>query len=286
MTNADPPTPGEQFRMNRVHDKVCLVTGSARGIGEACARALAGEGGFVYVSDIDHALGRRVAASLGPAGGYLELDVRDEAQWASAIARVLAERGRLDVLVNNAGITGFEHGPVPHDPEHAGFDAWKSVLNVNLDGTFLGCRHALGAMRGRTTAGSIINMSSRSGLVGVPAAAAYGASKAAIVSLTKSVALYCAQQHLPIRCNAVLPGAVLTPMWEAMLGPPGPGREAAIKDLTSDVPLGRMGTPAEVAHLVVYLASDESAYATGGEYKLDGGITAGSTAAVGKRDEK
>jgi NAD(P)-dependent dehydrogenase (short-subunit alcohol dehydrogenase family) len=155
------------------------------------------------------------------------------------------------------------------------------VLATNLDGVFLGCKHALRAMRAARplgAGGSIVNVSSRSGLVGVPRAAAYAASKAAVRNHSKSVALYAAEEGLPVRCNSVHPAAVLTPMWDAMLGD-GPGRAARMRELVRDTPLRRFGTPEEVAALCVYLASDESAYTTGAEFVLDGGLLAGSAAA-------
>ena len=274
--------------MTRLHAKTALVTGAARGIGAAIARAFVAEGAAVVLTDVRGPEGRDLAARLGAAARYEHLDVRRAEDW-ERVTRVVGEQhGRLDVVVNNAGITGFEDGPVAHDPEHATLEAWRAVLATNLDGVFLGCRHAIRAMRGNpgaaAGAGSIVNISSRSGLVGIPLAAAYAASKAAVRNHTKSVALYCAQQGLRIRCNSVHPAAILTPMWDAMLGegPARPAREAAF---VRDTPLRRFGTPEEVAHAVVYLASDESAYTTGAELVLDGGLLAGSAAAPGAPEE-
>ncbi len=260
----------------RLHDKIVLVTGAARGIGLAIAAGCHREGARVILSDITDDAGRAAAQSLGAGARYRHLDVRLESDWADAMADIAATEGRLDVLVNNAGITGFEAGYVPHDPEHASLEAWRVVLATNLDGVFLGCRAAIATMR-PTGTGSIINVSSRSGIVGVPAAAAYASSKAAVRNHTKSVALYCAQQGLRIRCNSIHPAAILTPMWELMLGD-GPDRPAREAEMVKDTPLRRFGTVDEVAHLAVYLASDESAYCTGGEFMLDGGLLAGSAA--------
>lgn len=283
-------------RRGRLVERVVLVTGASRGIGLAAAAACLDEGARVVLTDIRDALGegeaRRLAATR--AGGdasratYVHLDVREEGDWEGAMRAVLERFGRLDVLVNNAGITGFESSeqgiaPPAHDPEHASLADWRAVLATNLDGVFLGCRYAIRAMRASAplgAGGSIINISSRSGLVGIPAAAAYAASKAAVRNHSKTVALYCAEQGLPIRCNSIHPAAVRTPMWDAMLGPvdaPGRGeREAA---MVRDTPLRRFGTPEEVAALIVHLASDESAYTTGAEFVLDGGLLAGSAAA-------
>ncbi|HET9984272.1 MAG TPA: glucose 1-dehydrogenase [Longimicrobiales bacterium] len=262
--------------MPRLHDRVALVTGAARGIGAAIAASFAGEGARVVATDIRDAEGEALARRLAGDVAYRRLDVRREDDWVRAIDETLERHGRIDVLVNNAGVTGFEDGFAPHDPEHATLEAWRAVHETNLDGVFLGCKHAIRAMR-RTGAGSIVNISSRSGLVGIPGAAAYASSKAAVRNHTKSVALYCAAQGLKVRCNSVHPAAILTPMWEPMLGA-GPGREERMAELVADVPLARFGTPEEVAALVVYLASDESAYVTGSEFTIDGGILAGAAA--------
>ena len=274
--------------MTRLAGKVALVTGAAQGIGAAIARAFIAEGATVLLTDIRDAQGAAVAESLGAAAHYQRLDVREGDDWGRATEAVLDRFGRLDVVVNNAGITGFEDGPVAHDPEHATLEAWRAVLATNLDGVFLGCQYAIRAMRRNAPAaagvGSIVNISSRSGLVGIPLAVAYAASKAAVRNHSKSVALYCAQQGLRIRCNSVHPAAIMTPMWNAMLGD-GPARAEREAAMVRDTPLKRFGTPEEVAHVVVYLASDESAYTTGAEFVLDGGLLAGSAAVPGELDD-
>lgn len=274
--------------MPRLPGKVMLVTGAAQGIGEAIARAGVQEGAVVWATDLRDDAGLALAPELGAAARYARLDVREAGDWLTVTEAILAAHGRIDVVVNNAGITGFEQGFIPHDPEHSSLESWRAVMATNLDGTFLGCQAAIRAMRrnagdaaGR---GSIVNISSRSGLVGIPTAAAYAASKAAVRNHTKSVALYCAQQGLRIRCNSVHPAAILTPMWDAMLGN-GPDREARAAAFVQDTPLRRFGTTAEVAQLVVYLASDESSYATGAEFVLDGGLLAGSAANPAAKDE-
>lgn len=258
--------------------KVALVTGAARGIGAAVAGRLAEDGMRVVVTDLRDDQGRATARSIGEAAAYEHLDVREEAEWQTVMSAVLEEHGRLDVLVNNAGITGFEEGVVAHDPENVALEAWRAVHRTNLEGVFLGCKHGIRAMRAAGKGGSIINISSRSGLVGIPGAAAYASSKAAVRNHTKTVALYCAAQQLGIRCNAVFPAAILTPMWEPMLGA-GPDREARKQAFVRDVPLQRFGTPEEVAAIVAHLASDESGYTTGAEFVLDGGLLAGAEAA-------
>lgn len=260
--------------MNRLEGKIALVTGAARGIGEAIAVAFAGEGAFVYVTDLDVERGTAVAARLGERAMFRRLDVRHEADWIAVVDEILGARGRLDVVVNNAGVTGLEDGAGPHDPEHASLEAWREVHRTNLDGVFLGCKHAIRAMR-RTGTGAIVNLSSRSGLVGVSGAAAYASSKAAVRNHTKSVALYCAEQGLAIRCNSIHPGAILTPLWEPLLGG-GPERDARLREFVADTPLRRFGRPEEVAALAVLLAADEATYMTGAELSIDGGLLAGS----------
>lgn len=259
--------------MQRLSGKTCVVTGAARGIGRAIAARFVAEGGTVIVTDRDATAGAATAADLG--ARFVPLDVAEEADWA----RLATEVPVADVVVNNAGVTGFEDGAAAHDPEHATLADWRAVHRVNTDGTFLGCRYAIAAMKARG-AGSIINLSSRSGLVGIPAAAAYAASKAAIRNHTKSVALYCAQQGWAIRCNSIHPAAILTPMWEPMLGT-GPDRAARMAALVADTPLKRFGTADEVAAIAALLASDEGAYMTGTEINVDGGLLAGSAASPG-----
>jgi NAD(P)-dependent dehydrogenase (short-subunit alcohol dehydrogenase family) len=267
--------------MARLDGKVALITGAARGIGAAIAHAFVDEGAaHVLLTDICDPEGEREAASLGPRAAYAPLDVRHEAAWADTISALLKSFGRLDVVVNNAGITGFEAATVPHDPEFAALEDWREVHRINLDGTFLGCKYAIRAMRQAGHGGSIINISSRSGLVGIPGAAAYASSKAAVRNHTKSVALYCAAQGLGIRCNAIFPAAILTPMWKPLLtGQEGPALEERMASFVTDTPLLRFGKPEEVAAIAVLLASDEATYITGAEFTIDGGLLAGSAAA-------
>jgi NAD(P)-dependent dehydrogenase (short-subunit alcohol dehydrogenase family) len=262
--------------MQRLKGKTALVTGAARGIGAAIARAFVDEGAFVYITDINHERGRRLSIELGPLAEYQPLDVREEQAWVEAMRKMELAGKKLDILVNNAGITGFESGVVNHDPEHASLEDWHAVHRTNLDGVFLGCKYAIAAMR-PARRGSIINISSRSGLVGIPSGAAYASSKAAVRNHTKTVAVYCAEQGLDVRCNSIQPAAILTPMWEPMLGE-GQDRAARMEAFVKETPLQRFGAPEEVAALAVLLASDEATYITGAEFNIDGGILAGSAA--------
>ena len=259
--------------MPRLAGKICVVTGGARGIGRAIAETFHAEGAKVILTDIDQSSGVIAAAGIGCR--FIPLDVREEGDWA-----MLAEAvPTADVVVNNAGITGFEASPGPHDPEHASLADWRAVHATNLDGTFLGCRYAIGAMKAKGE-GSIINISSRSGLVGIPGAAAYASSKAAVRNHTKSVALWCAQNGWAICCNSIHPAAILTEMWEPMLGD-GPDRIERMAAFVADTPLRRFGAVSEVAALAVMLASDEAAYITGSELNIDGGLLAGAAASPG-----
>ncbi len=273
--------------MPRLRHKTALITGAARGIGLAIAQAFAREGATVWMTDTRDEAGRLEAGAIG--ARYERLDVREEVDW-ERVTGLIRERGSLSIVVNNAGITGFEAQtpqtpqtpPTPpplQDPEHVDLRTWRSVHAVNLEGAMLGCKHAIRAMRSNEPSApcSIINIGSRSGVVGIPRAAAYASSKAALRNHTKSVALYAAEENLPIRCNVIQPASILTPMWDAMLGE-GPDRIDAMDRFTADTPLRRFGTAQEVAALAVHLASDESAYTTGSEFTIDGGLLAGTAA--------
>ena len=267
--------------MARLKGKVALITGAARGIGQAIAELFALEGALVIVSDINDAAGEHVAHSMGDAARYIHLDVSKESEWENAFALIETTYGKLDILVNNAGITGFLESTGPHDPENLDLDSWHAVHKTNLDGVALGCKYGIKLMKHSENT-SIVNISSRSGIVGIPGAVAYASSKAAVRNHTKSVALYCADQGYSVRCNSIHPGAIYTPMWDAMLGE-GEQREAELKEVSLGVPMGRMGEPSDVAYAALYLASDESKYVTGIELNIDGGILAGSSAAPSKK---
>jgi NAD(P)-dependent dehydrogenase (short-subunit alcohol dehydrogenase family) len=264
--------------MNRLHNKIVLITGAARGIGRATAELFAREGATVILTDIRDEEGEAVAKVIGRPAVYLHLDVKHEAGWRTISDAVRSEYGRLDIMVNNAGITGFLETSGPFDAEHVDLDSWEEVNRVNSTGVMLGCKYGIGLMKQQ--GGSIVNISSRSGIVGIPGAAAYAASKAAVRNHSKSVALYCAEKRYNIRCNSIHPAAIMTPMWEAMLGE-GETREKAIRGVEAGIPLGHFGTPDDVAYAALYLACDESRYVTGIELHVDGGILAGSDARPG-----
>ncbi|MCH9625077.1 MAG: Cyclopentanol dehydrogenase [Chlamydiales bacterium] len=262
-------------------DKVVLITGAAQGIGKGIAELFSEAGATCILTDINDKLGNDVAASI-PNARYIHLDVRKEDDWQKVLEGLQAEGLGLDILVNNAGITGFQEGFGPQDPENASLEEWHKIHQVNLDGTFLGCKYAIQKMKDR--GGAIINISSRSGLVGIPGAAAYASSKAAVRNHTKTVALHCAGQGYPVRCNSIHPAAILTPMWDPMLGE-GKQRDAMMKEIVKDCPLQIMGEPIDVAAGALYLASDAAKYVTGIELNIDGGILAGSAASPQKADD-
>ncbi|NBC02288.1 MAG: SDR family oxidoreductase [Bacteroidetes bacterium] len=263
----------------RLTNKIALITGSARGIGQATAELFHKEGATVIISDIRDDEGRTIAQNLGENAEYVHLDVGEANNWLSVIDHITSTYGQLDILVNNAGITGFLESTGPWDAENCDLESWEKVHKVNSTGVMLGCKYAIALMK--ENGGSIVNISSRSGLVGIPGAVAYASSKASVRNHSKSVALYCTENGYKIRCNSVHPAAIMTPMWEAMLGE-GEQRQKMIEDVESGIPMGHFGEALDVAHAVLYLASDESKYVTGIELTIDGGILAGSEASPKK----
>ena len=239
--------------MNELTGKIVLLTGAAGAIGAAIWDAARDAGATVIATDI--------------AGGHgiVPLDVTDEAQWERVIADAEARHGRLDGLVNAAGIAAV--GSV----EKTDFATWRRVMAVNLDGTFLGCKYAFPLLRKQ--GGAIVNLSSVLGLIGGPNLAAYGASKGGVSLLTKSVALNGARYKPPVRCNAVCPAFIEGAMVDGIAS--GTRDPSAVKGrLAMDIPLGRLGRPEEVAKVCVFLLSDASAFITGADVPVDGGLTA------------
>jgi 3(or 17)beta-hydroxysteroid dehydrogenase len=252
--------------MGRVQDKVALVTGGGSGIGFATAALLLDEGAKVVLADRDTAHGRDAASALAQHARFFELDVTREEQWIAVTDKVAAEFGRIDILVNGAGVVLLK------DIEATTLDEWRSLMAVNLDGTFLGCKHGIRVMK-RRGGGSIINVSSVAGLIGSSNLAAYGASKGGVRLLTKSVALHCARRGYNIRCNSVHPSFVETPMLRSMIAAARDPQKAA-NSFASAAPLGRLAEPVEVARAILFLASEESSFTTGAELVVDGGLTA------------
>ena len=259
--------------------KVALVTGGGRGIGAEICRALGSAGASVVISDVLDADGQRLAATLQEQGlpaRYLRLDVTSETDWAAAIDFGIGTFGGLDIVVNNAGIETVNF------VQNTSADEFRRLLDINVLGTFLGCRFAIEAMRpeGRAgSGGSVINMSSLSGLVGQAGLSAYNASKGAVRLLTKSLAIECAQLRTGIRCNSIHPGLIKTDMGTQVVQKYadigiGQSFEEVEQVSLNGIPMGRWGTPQEIAAAAVFLASDASSYMTGSEVVVDGGCYA------------
>ena len=258
--------------MERVADKIALVTGAASGLGEAIARLLAREGASVVLADVNDVPGKRVLREIKARGGnglYLHLDVANEDHWVSAMAVIKKRFGRLNTAVNCAGTNIARSFPTDTT-----LVDWRALMSVNLDGVFLGTKHAVAEMRDSDPVnGSIINISSILGLVGFADIAAYNASKGGVRLYSKSVALSCAEKRLPIRVNTVHPGFIDTPLLrKAMARFEDPKEANRVYDALQ--PVGHLGTPEDVAFGVLYLASDESKFVTGAELVIDGGYTA------------
>ena len=248
----------------RLENKVALISGGARGMGAVEAHLFTRQGAKVLIGDVLEEEGRRTEAAVSEAGGecvFVRLDVTSEDDWAAAVGTAVSRFGKLDILVNNAGISitgGIEHFPV---------EDWERTFDINAKGVFLGTRTAIPEMR-KAGGGSIVNISSGAGIAPAPGTSgAYAASKGAVRLFTKSTAIQYAREN--IRCNSVHPGPIETPMLRSARG-----ANAQLDDTIERVPLGRIGTPEEIAYGVLYLASDESSFVTGSELVIDGGRTA------------
>jgi NAD(P)-dependent dehydrogenase (short-subunit alcohol dehydrogenase family) len=255
--------------MDRLQNKVALITGGASGIGKATALLFAREGAEVAVSDLNAAAGEAVAAeirALGRGAIFIRHDTSSEADWKAAISAVVGRFGRLDVLLNGAGIA-FRKSVL-----ETSLEDWRKVQAVNLDGVFLGTREGIAAMR-TTGGGSIINISSIAGLVGIATSAAYCASKGGVKLFTKAAALESGARGWKVRINSVHPGFIETPMVMDSLDNAA-NAEMLMKSILDRHPIGRMGKPEEIAEGILYLASDASSFVTGAELVIDGGYTA------------
>ena len=252
--------------MGRLEGKTALVTGAASGIGLQTSIRLAEEGALVMMTDINLEEGCQQSEKPGANAAFLKLDITEEEEWISVLDETVKRFDRLDILVNSAGMVLIA------DVEQITLEDWRKVHAVNLDGTFLGCKHGVRVMK-EFDAGSIINLSSVSGMIGGFNLAAYNSSKGAVRMLTKSVALHCARAGYGIRCNSIHPTFIETPMLESMIRD-SPDPEKARQTLVRQVPLRRIGKPDDVANMIVYLASDESTFVTGTEMVIDGGVIA------------
>ncbi|OGO90504.1 MAG: short-chain dehydrogenase [Coxiella sp. RIFCSPHIGHO2_12_FULL_42_15] len=265
--------------MERLLSKIALITGGTQSIGESIATLFHQEGAYVIVTGRKSLQeGESFVKKIGTNATYLKLDVTQEKDWQATMAYIQDKHGKLDILINNAGIEYPLNATTEQNPENCSLDDWMTVHKTNCDGVFLGCKHAIAIMK-KNTNGSIVNIGSRSGLVGIPSSAAYSSSKAAIRNYTKTVALYCASRSYSIRCNIIHPAAILTKMWDKELGKDDL-REQRITEFSKNIPLKRMGMPLDIAYAALYFASDESSFVTGAELLIDGGIMAGSAASA------
>ena len=261
-----------QIRMNRVEGKTAIITGGGSGIGGASSELLAAEGANVVVTDIRGEAAQKTCDTIQQRGGSaisMQQDVTNQDRWGEVVSETLSAFGALDVLVNNAGISGASSVPL----EETELDAWQGVMSINLDSVFLGCREAIKPMKG--SGGSIINVSSVMGMVG-GAPAAYNASKGGVRLLTKSIAVYCGTYGYDIRCNSVHPGYIWTPLVRNAIEfvDEIETEDDLMQMLVEKHPIGRLGTPDDIAKGVLFLASDDSAFMTGSELVIDGGYTA------------
>ncbi|WP_348671908.1 glucose 1-dehydrogenase [uncultured Abyssibacter sp.] len=255
--------------MGRVDGKRCLVTGGARGLGLAAARALLDEGAKVLLTDLDGDAGEAAVAGLDAAdrAAFLLHDATSAEQWAAAVDHIESLWGGLDVLVNNAGIA------ILGDVEKLSFAQWRKTLDVNLDAVFTGTQLAIERMRHR--GGAIVNIASIEGMLGDALIPAYNASKAGVRLFTRSAAIHCARQGYAIRVNTVCPGFAETEMVSGALGTLPQDEAAAFAERTlARIPMGRFARPEEIASAVLFLASDEASYVTGADLVVDGGMTA------------
>jgi 3(or 17)beta-hydroxysteroid dehydrogenase len=250
----------------RLEGKAAFITGGASGLGRAMAEAFAAEGARVAIADIDREGGTAAARRIGERAIFLAHDVASEEQWIANLAAASRALGHLDTLVNNAGIG--TRGNV----ESTTLAEWRRIHAVNLDGPFLGCKHGI-PLLAAAGGGAIINISSVAGLIGARDSAAYCSSKGGLRLLTKSVAMHCAHRKNGVRCNSIHPVYTDTPMVGQMLAE-ARQPEKMLEALKAMIPLGRLGTPEELAQMAVYLVSDAAAFVTGAEFVFDGGYTA------------
>ena len=251
--------------MARLKDKVALITGGSKGLGEANARLFQREGATVIITDIDEKNGQNLAKELGPSVQFYKQDVRDEDGWKTLIAKIVKDHGKLDVLVNNAGVV--EAGTI----ENQKTEDYRFVMAVSADGTFFGSKYAIAAMK-ETGGGSIINMASIASVQGAPNVLAYSAAKGAVEAMTRTIAAHCAVNKYGIRCNSIHPSAIMTPMVQGIRQKIS-NAKVPVANETNIIESNKIGEPIDIANTVLFLASDESRFINGAQIRVDNGIS-------------
>lgn len=254
----------------RLKERAALISGGASGIGAATARKFVAEGAQVAIADIQDEKGRALARELGPAATFIHLDVTSDGSWREAVQAAVSKFGRLTTVVNSAGIS------IPATIEQETIEGFRRTLAINLEGTFLGCKHGVAALKSSRNA-AIVNVASTLGARAGAIFPSYSASKGGVRLLTRSVALHCAEQGYDIRVNAILPGAIHTEMVDGYVAAgvaAGSTREAVLEGFASVHPMKRLGRPSEPADAIVFLASDEASFITGADLPVDGGYLA------------
>ena len=251
--------------MARLQNKVAIITGGSKGLGEANARLFAKEGATVIITDIDEKNGHKVAKDIGARAEFHKQDVRDEEGWKSLIAQVVKEHGKLDILVNNAGVV--EAGTI----ENQKTEDYRFVMAVSADGTFFGSKYAIEAMK-ETGGGSIINMASIASIQGAPNVLAYSAAKGAVEAMTRTIAAHCAVNKYGIRCNSIHPSAIMTPMIKGIRQKISKANIPNAKE-SKVIEENKIGDPIDIANTVLFLASDESRFINGAQIRVDNGIS-------------
>lgn len=252
--------------MGRVQNKVAIITGAASGVGKADAELFAREGAQVVLTDLNEKDGIKTAEAIKAAGGsalFIKHDIAEEDSWVNVIEQTEAQFGGVDILVNNAAIL------IPGTIEDTSLETWQKIQRINSDGYFLGCKLGYAAMKKRG-GGSIVNMSSMAAIGGVSSFCAYSASKGAVAAMTRSIAAHSRYQHIPIRCNSIHPDGIKTPMVFNL--PRDPNKPSTVRDGNDPKRLmARFCEPTDIANLVLFLASDESRFINGAEYRIDNG---------------
>lgn len=245
---------------DRLKGKIAIITGAASGVGKADAVLFAREGARVVLTDVNEEAGRALANEIGSAACFVRHDIASEASWSDVFGATETQFGTPDILVNNAAVL------IASNIEEGSLDDWQRTLRVNADGYFLGCRAAVRTMKAQ--GGVIVNMSSSAALGGIGMFCAYSASKGAVTAMTRSIAAYCKQQGYRIRCNSIHPDGIFTPMTAQFFGVAEETRPALEQGID---PQGRLALPEDIANLVLFLASDESRFMNGSEYRIDNG---------------